>query len=211
MQTIEAVIQGNLDHFERVNGRLVCNTAVARDSRKQVAELKRDVKEVEVRIKSTEKEVATVDKLQLEIQEATCKVKGPFKERFDAVIDELRLKRAAYHSGAFVGSDINKVFKLKNIPKFGHIFKPLTILGVSFSSCTLRVKITCLLNKFRLCYNLYTANRPLCKHEVELLVLRCCSFGSWFPVNFPNESLKRKFHLLTVEVPRQARRLCSVG
>ena len=163
VQTIEAVIRGNLDHFERVNGRLVCNTAVARDSRKQVAELKRDVKEVEVRIKSTEKEVAAVDKLQLEIQEATCKVKGPFKERFDAVIDELRLKRAAYHSGAFVGSDINKVFKLKNIPKFGHIFKPLTILGVSFSSCTLRVKITCLLNKFRLCYNLYTANRPLCK------------------------------------------------
>ena len=48
-------------------------------------------------------------------------------------------------------------------------------------------------------------------HEVELLALRCSEFGCWFPVNFPSENLKRKFHLLTVEIPRQARLLGTVG
>ena len=45
----------------------------------------------------------------------------------------------------------------------------------------------------------------LCKHEVALLAIRCSSFGCWLPVNFKEESISRKFHVLTYHVPEKAR------
>ena len=51
----------------------------------------------------------------------------------------------------------------------------------------------------------------LCDHEVELLALCCSSLGAWFPVNFPEANLWRKFYLLTVDVPKQACRIQTEG
>ena len=63
------------------------------------------------------------------------------------------------------------------------------------------------LKKFAQCYKLFTANRELCPHEVHSLILRCHSYGNWLPVNFPNESLPRKFHMLTYIFLKRHRRI----
>ncbi len=83
--------------------------------------------------------------------------------------------------------------------------------AMEFGSHQLAVQVHTLLSKFKDCYDLYNANHPLCTHEVEMMTLRCSSFGCWFPVSFPTQNLKQKFHLLTVDVPKQARRLQTTG
>ena len=73
------------------------------------------------------------------------------------------------------------------------------------------VKIRTLLLKFRQCYERYSLSRPLCRHEVVLLAIRCSSFGCWFPVNFPNVSITPKFHVLTYHIPEKAQARKTVG
>ena len=58
---------------------------------------------------------------------------------------------------------------------------------------------------------LMAPSRPLCQHEVTILKIRCISMGNWFPVNFPNERLKRKFHVVAYHVHEKAYRARSVG
>ena len=189
---------------------------LAKSVRDQVKKLEREIedlhKEEDKITKEQSKKEAQLNKVNDELD----KVKGPFKQRFDEVLDNMHLQRVAYHSGAIVGPDVYKITRTKNITKLANIFQPLELRGlngmlVTYSSHELINKFSTLLYKFRACYTLYSANRELCRHEVELLALRCASFGCWVPMNFPDESLSRKFHLLVVDVPRQARRLQTVG
>jgi len=46
---------------------------------------------------------------------------------------------------------------------------------------------------------------------LRALELRCASIGNWFPRRFPSEKLKRKFHLLTKEIPLFAAKWQTVG
>ena len=80
-----------------------------------------------------------------------------------------------------------------------------------FSSHHLKVNTRTLLEKFRQCYDLYSVARPLCKHEVDLLALRCPSFGSWPPTNFADESITPKMHVLTYYIPEKAKIMRTVG
>ena len=64
---------------------------------------------------------------------------------------------------------------------------------------------------FSQCYELFSANCPLCKHEVELLAFRCYQFGSWFPTNFPEANVICKFHVPTFHVSKKARLHWTVG
>ena len=165
------------------------------------------LKEKDKHEKQLGKEEKKLDKVLEELE----KVKGPFKTRFDEVLANMKLKRAAYHSGALIGPDVKKLTLWKNIRELGKVFKPFKTSGQVFGDQQVKVRIITLLRKFKQCYDLYTANRVLCKHEVEMLALRCASLGCWFPVTYPAANLKRKFHLLTVDVPKQARRLKTVG
>ena len=127
----------------------------------------------------------------------------------------MNLKRRVYHSGSLVGNDVNKLTKPQNIRNISNIFKPKRIdmkKGKKlFSSHRLKVKIITLLGKFRQCYDLYPVARPLCKHEVGLLALRCSSFESWLPTNFPDESITPKMHVLTYHIPEKAKIMTTVG
>ena len=211
----------NPSHFER-NGRrgYRLNSVPARKSRN-------DFNEIKGRIDSHKEDLAWIKKLLKEKEkelEQTLKsletIKGPFKTRFDNVLKKLKLQRAAYHSGSLVGPDVHKLTKKDNIKLLTSVFKPLelkvnndddTTETTIFSSHQLAQKLKTLLSKFADCYTLYTENRILCRHEVEMLVVRCCSLGCWFPANFPEQSLRRKFHLLSVEIPKQVRRQLSIG
>ncbi|XP_072044374.1 uncharacterized protein [Amphiura filiformis] len=197
------------------SGRFVNNSELAAGVRNQYSKLDTEkaslIKEKEKHQKQLKASESKLDKVMAELQ----KVKGPFKTKLDGLLDSLKLKRAAYHSGALIGPDVKKLVTKQNIPKFGEVFTPMMFKKDGkyhlFGNRTVKGKVTTLLTKFKSCYDLYTANRSLCRHEVELLVLRCASFGCWFPVNFPEQNLKRKFHLLTVDVPKQARRMKTVG
>ena len=130
-------------------------------------------------------------------------------------MNSLKLKRVMYHSGALIGPDVHKVLQPESIQKFGDIFSPFdcdTKAGMqTFGSVNLVNKVKDLLTKFANCYHLYTKNAPLCRHEVEQLCLNCMEYGSWFTQQFPDATLKPKFHMLVVEMPRQVRRLRSIG
>ena len=72
-------------------------------------------------------------------------------------------------------------------------------------------KVSTLLTKLSLCFQLYSPSSPLCRHEVAFLAVRCASFGHWFPINFPNTNLLGKFHVLTFHVPEKAISKHTVG
>ena len=44
-----------------------------------------------------------------------------------------------------------------------------------------------------------------------MLKIRCYSLGCWFPTSFPDETIKRKFHLLSYHVPEKASNSFTVG
>ena len=80
-----------------------------------------------------------------------------------------------------------------------------------FSNPLLRQKVFTLLFKFSQVYEFKMVSRVLCIHKVELLKIRCYSLGCWYPVNYPENNIKRKFHLLFCHVPETASRFCTVG
>ena len=102
------------------------------------------------------------------------------------------LQRKVYHSGTIVGDDVHRLTEKKNICKISQVFAPKKIKLSSgetklCSSHEKKVKIETLLNKFAQCFELYSVSRPLWKHEVSLLAIRCASIGSWFPVITKND------------------------
>ena len=42
------------------------------------------------------------------------KERGPFKERFETIMNNLNLKQQIYHSGAMVGNDTDKIYSKEN-------------------------------------------------------------------------------------------------
>ena len=175
----------------------------------EIAELEKRNKIITNTIENSKEDLATA---QLKFE----KGKDVFQTDLCNAIDSMKLKRQVYHSGAIVGNDVDKLTTPENIKKLSGVFKPRSIelpdrqIKV-YSDTRKSVKMNVLLTKFQQCCVLYSKSRPLCKHEVAMLSLRCASFGSWFPVNFPNESVKPKFHCLTYHVPEKAKLRGTVG
>ena len=214
------IIQERGSFFKQNKGKYVNNSDLAKGVRKTFDNLGKEKVSLLDQKEKLKKQLAAQEKKLSAVLDELKKITGPFKTRLDEVLEGMKLKRAAYHSGALIGPDVKKLVTKENIAKIGDVFKPMEMklnkdgnfeVLEYFGTDALRVKIVAYLTKLRLCYELYTANRVLCRHEVELLALRCASFGCWLPVNFPELNLRRKFHLLTVDVPKQARRLKTVG
>lgn len=143
-------------------------------------------------------------------------LKGPFQRRLDGVLERMNLKRQVYHKGALVGNDVAKILHPENVGKIVNCFKPLRVNLHNgehkvFSDQRSMNKVSTLLTKLSQCFQLYSPSTPLCRHEVAFLAVRCASFGHWFPINFPNTNLLRKFHVLTFHVPEKAISKHTVG
>ena len=143
-------------------------------------------------------------------------LKGPFQRNLDGVLERMNLKRQVYHKGALVGNDVAKILHPENIGKIVNCFKPLRVNlpngeNTVVSDQRIMNKVSTLLTKLSQCFQLYSPSTPLCRHEVTFLAVRCASFGHWFPINFPNTNLLRKFHVLTSHVPEKAISKCTVG
>ena len=158
---------------------------------------------------------AAQDELE-HINEKIDVMKGPFQTKFDDTLREMNLKLQIYHKGTLVGNDVAKILQPIHIKQLVHIFKPIEIKlkhgeRQVFSNHKLMSKISTMLTKLSQCFKLYSASTPLCPHEVAFLGARCASFGHWFPINFPNTNLLRKFHVLTFHVTEKAILKGTVG
>lgn len=181
----------------------------ARELKKDRDEHQRQAKQHQDQLKATKEQLAAIN---AKIDD----LKGPFQKRLDGVLEQMNLKKQVYHKGALVGNDVAKILHSENIGKIVTCFKPLK---VNLQNGELKVlsdhrvmnKVCTLLTKLSLCFKLYSPSTPLCRHEVAFLSVRCASFGRWFPVNFPNTNLLRKFHVLTYHVPEKAARKHTVG
>ena len=129
-----------------------------------------------------------------------------------------RIKHEFYHGGSFNGNTCQEVLRgrdtLADVLAPVLVVKPLTDRsesGVWVGSAARAQQEAMRWNKFASCETLYSANRPLCRHEVALLEARCNDLGMWVPVTFPTESLPPKFHMVVSEMPRYARAMATKG
>ena len=160
-------------------------------------------------IKTFTTEIKAADSRLEDILKQAEQISGPFRERLGKVLSKLNLKRQVYHSGALIGEDVHKLTRKSNVILLSQVFEPLALSldsgdSQTFGSAAIKQKVYTRLSTFASCYELFMANRYLCRHEVIKLCARAYSFGNWLPVNFAQESLIRKFHMLTHEVPRKA-------
>ena len=201
--------QSNLLHKE--NRRFVDRTPRAIEARRNVKRLK-DALKISENMKAAK---ATESKAMAALQNAEQKLKeaqGPFLERLGKVLEDLNLQRCAYHGGALVGKDVYTL--LTNHKRVAEVLKTIrvatshgnTIIG-SHRDCQ---RAETLLRKLHQMYQLAMLNRPLCKDEVQLLAIRASSFGS-MPVNFPEEAVKPKLHMLVFHFPEKAEKQGSVA
>ncbi len=67
--------------------------------------------------------------------------------------------------------------------------------------------LTCL----RDLHQLYSAARPLCRHEVVNLQTKAYEFGNWYPVKFPDQTITPKMHIMIYHMPELAQLYHAVG
>lgn len=218
-QNIREKQEENPEYHKKENGHVTVHTVEAVKARREMRELTKAKQEVEKQKKALGKELEELEISIKSEEEVIEKEQGPFLKRYNSVMEGLSLKRRVYHSGALVGNDIDKLFGAKsknNIIKLSKVYQETNIKlhngeEKSFGSAKLVQIMRTLMEKFSSIYQLMSPSRPLCKHEVNILKVRCYSFGNWFPANFPNTNLKRKFHILTYHVPEKAELRATVG
>ena len=124
---LEILKSENIFAFEKDNNKSRDKSKDAVLIRKRANELKKDIEKVGKNIKNNEKLGKDKHVTLANILENVNRHKGPFKTKFDEISDSFKLERTVYHSGAFVGNDVNKLTKTENITKLCNIFKPMEI------------------------------------------------------------------------------------
>ena len=132
------------------------------------------------------------------------------------LLEELHQQQCAYHGGALLGNDVHTILQAKNFHLLLEALKPKKIKLSSgatkkFGDLQFYPKAVTPFNKISIIYQLATANRALCRHEVALLKVCCYSLGIFFPVNFPLESAKPKLHVLAHHFWQKAEMCGSIG
>ena len=178
VQLLKALKFKILQHQERL---AVANHIVKKQSK--LGEFNNSIKNISWKLKTLKRRKKLLDK-ELQVTQANYEnlqkdfneKRGIFNTKFRNVMDNMNLQRQVYHSGA----------KNENISNISTVFKPLLIklsddLEKEFPSREHVVIMTTLLTKFKQCYGIYYVLRPLCRHEVALLSIRCSGLGCWFP------------------------------
>ena len=155
----EAVKEQNPDHFLRHNRVFVDTTPPAVASRSEVRRIRQDKNEHAKELKDCKKEIDVSQTELQNVQNKIDKASGPFKCKCDQTMNNSKLKRVVYHSGALIGPDVHKVLQPASIEAFGSIFQPVEIHTSRgkqiFGSENLSTKVKHLLAKFADCYKLY--------------------------------------------------------
>jgi len=159
---------------------------------------------------------SAAQKLLKDIAHSISAEHGPFSQHLAKTLESLKLQRCAYHGGALIGGDVHKLLSRKNIALVCQSLRPRKVALEDgsyhvFGSYERYQRAFTLLSKLSQVYTLASANRPLCRHEIALLQVRAYSFGSFLPVNYPQESVKPKLHVLAYHFAEKAEATGSVG
>eukprot|EP00966_Prymnesium_polylepis_P064474 1494450-Prymnesium_polylepis.1 len=144
---------------------------------------------------------------------------------FLELMGELRLKREAYHGGAFVGDDIHAVMDPAVIERFvailseitvtsklkvstdGTVQMPLRTLGAPKAAAKLRE--LCL--SFSDAMALFGRGTPLCEHHISAFQQRTDRYARAYARALPSDQPQPKTHALCAEMPDQAERMGGPG
>ena len=102
-------------------------TPPAVSSRSEVWRIREDKNEHVKELKDCKKEIDVSQTELQNVQNKIDKASGPFKCKFDKTMNDLKLKRVVYHSGALIGPDVHKVLQPASTEAFGSKFQPIEI------------------------------------------------------------------------------------
>ena len=198
------------------NGRYIATTKEARDCQRLLRTLLQQQHQTDADKRRAQKSKAAAQQALVDADTKLEAAQGPFSQEFSNRLKKLHLKRCAYHGGALLGNDVHTVLQRENFCYLIKCLKPKSIKLTSgvhkeFGSMHIFQKALTLFSKIHAVYELATANRPLCQHEVALLKVRCYSLGNFLPVNFPDASVKPKLHVLVHHFGQKAEFCGSVG
>ena len=116
---------------------------------------------------------------------------GPLEAKLLLALEQINVKRQAYHGHSFVGNHCKTI--LKNYGKL----------------CSVLDDHPEEKNKFMLIFSIYAEIQPLIANknilseaEIRTVESLCTNFGEQFPILFPEESITRKMHELIFHIPR---------
>ena len=157
-----------------------------------------------------------VKSLEIAINELTVKCEkfrqesgnsmGDFECCLLRILDDIGVKRQAYHGNVFVGNHC-KVILAKDRNGVFNFSKLCSVLPNE----SLKKKFFDLFELYSVARNLMARKGYLNSEEIDTLVFNCHEFGAKFPVYFPDVPLTRKIHELAFDVPRFVREHKTVG
>jgi len=115
-------------------------------------------------------------------------------------LDELKVVRQAYHGNVFVGNHCKIVLSRYHI-----------LCDVISDQPDMHKKFSEVFKVFSEAQSLMSKKRILCDREIRELRDCCTSFGTLFPVYFPEVNLTRKMHELIFHVPRFVEEHKTIG
>jgi len=184
------------------------------------AALFKEVEEVQKEVTQAESELSKLDLEITRIRTEVSKLDGPLMVDVRRILNSLKLERQAYHSGAFNGNDLDKLYRPEIIEELCTVLAERRVLPAStpqehasmrFGGNALAQKFRTLFHKLRLLKTLYRETRPLCRHEVAALHVRALSLGHWFPITFPSSNITPKLHWVIYHIPDMAQAIGSTG
>ena len=169
------VIEENPEFHQKDETHTFLNkTREAIDQRKKVQEIRAEIKPLTDQLKEL-KMVKRESKIELKkLMEEMESVMGPFQQKLRKVLDDLKLQRQVYHSGALVGNDIKKNIKADVVKKLIAGFKPIKVSSINgglalFSSHSFRQKLLVFHKKLKAIFDIMKITRALCRHEISPL------------------------------------------
>jgi hypothetical protein len=137
----------------------------------------------------------------------------------------LKLKREAYHGGAFVGSDIQAVMDPEIIAKFCGLLADIKVGAKLKLDADRRVRLNLktfgsversdemkeLFMSFSDVMTLFGRTSALCEHHIRAFQPRCDRYARAYATALPDEQSQPKTHLLCAEMADQAERMGGPG
>jgi hypothetical protein len=117
-----------------------------------------------------------------------------------AVLSENQIILQPYHGGTVVGAHAHRILRCG--PALASVLHPDDDAVQRFQT---------LFRKLLDALSIASLPRPLCRHELSCLAMRCASLGNYYPSRFPAAPLPPKLHVLCVDVPRFAVAHSTVG
>eukprot|EP00965_Chrysotila_dentata_P260890 6214069-Pleurochrysis_carterae.AAC.5 len=177
--------------------------------------------------RQVEKSNALIDSIWRKSVRVSADEPGPFAQSFLDAMDKYNFQRQAYHSGALVGNDCEKVLQPEVAEALSSLLRPRLVAiaptmdayheggtgppYVIIGSNTRADAYAQLLADFGVLVSLFMRKAPLCSHEIELFERTVTRYATLYADMFPYKEPPPKMHGLCYHMAQQMRRLGGTG